>query len=219
MNRRRAPDLVHRGTGNSADRRDPVHRSFPVQGVLPALPDPRSICAEKRAVPHFGESAVTNSTFNTPYWAEDTLMMMNNKPYNAVYLPLRLTFGLVPIVAGLDKFTNILADWSAYLPSFAADLLPMPAGTFMLIVGGIEVIAGVAVLAGITRLGAYVVMAWLLLLAVNVGAAGYLDIAVRDVVMAIAAFTLGQVATWRGEAWIPSFARTSNNGQAHVATN
>jgi hypothetical protein len=59
------------------------------------------------------------------------------------------------------------------------------------------------VLTGLTRLGAYVVMAWLVLLALNLVAAGHLDIAVRDLVMAVGAFTLGQTAALRNEPWLP----------------
>jgi hypothetical protein len=33
---------------------------------------------------------------------------------DSVYRPLWLTYGLVPLLAGLDKFFGLLADWSAY---------------------------------------------------------------------------------------------------------
>src|SRR3954468_9478134 len=110
---------------------------------------------------------------------------------STIYFPLRLTYGLVPVVAGLDKFFNMLTDWGAYLPSSWANILPVPASTFMMIVGCIEIVAGRAVLTRFTRLGAYVVMAWLMLLAASLVASGHLDIAVRDLVMAVGAYTLG----------------------------
>ena len=69
-------------------------------------------------------------------------------------------------------------------------MLPVSPSTFMLIVGVIEIAAGLAVLTRFTRFGAYVVMAWLLLIAINLVIAGYLDIAVRDVVMAVGAFAV-----------------------------
>jgi uncharacterized membrane protein YphA (DoxX/SURF4 family) len=120
----------------------------------------------------------------------------------SIYYPLRLTYGLVPIVAGLDKFFHLLADWDKYLPAFAADVLPLSTSTFMQLVGIIEIVAGLAVLTLLTRLGAYIVTLWLTLIAVNLIAAGYLDIAVRDLVMAVGAFTLAQVAALRGEHWL-----------------
>lgn len=103
---------------------------------------------------------------------------------------LKFTYGLVPIVAGLDKFTNILTDWSQYLGSGMTDMLPMEASTFMMIVGVIEIVAGVLVLTK-TKIGAYVVSAWLALIAVTLILSGsYLDVAVRDLVMAIGAYVL-----------------------------
>jgi hypothetical protein len=109
----------------------------------------------------------------------------------------------VPIVAGLDKFTNLLVDWQTYLPSFATEVLPLSPAAFMMIVGVIEILAGAAVLTVLPRLGAYVVMSWLVLIAIAVSTAGYLDIAVRDLVMAVGAYALGHVAALRGESWVP----------------
>jgi hypothetical protein len=85
----------------------------------------------------------------------------------------------------------------------------------MMIVGVIEIIAGLAVLTALPRLGAYVVMAWLILIAVTVAAAGYLDIAVRDLVMAVGAYSLGQLAALRGEPWLPGVQR-SERIKAHA---
>lgn len=122
---------------------------------------------------------------------------------SSIYFPLRVSFGLVPLLAGLDKFFNLLTDWKQYLPTFVADMLPVSPETFMMIVGVIEIVAGLAVLTVLPRLGAFVVMAWLVGIAVTVISAGYYDIAVRDLVMAVGAYTLGQVAGLRGEQWIP----------------
>src|SRR5688572_23491341 len=111
-----------------------------------------------------------------------------------VYKLMKLTYGLVPIVAGLDKFTNLLTDWEKYLNPTIAQLLPFTPHTFMLIVGVIEVIAGLIVLWR-PALGAYIVSAWLTLIALSLLATGgYLDVAVRDLVMAIGAYSLAQIA-------------------------
>src|SRR5262245_43971514 len=120
-------------------------------------------------------------------------MAATDNRLSSIYTPLRLCYGLVPIVAGLDKFTNLLTDWSKYLPPIAVARLPISPAQFMMIVGVIEIVAGLAVLTVFTRLGAYVVMAWLVLIAINLIAAGFYDIAVRDLVMALGAYTLGQV--------------------------
>lgn len=103
---------------------------------------------------------------------------------------LRLTYGLVPIVAGADKFTHLLVNWDQYLAPQVANILPFEPHTFMLIVGVIEIIAGLLVLIR-PRPGSIIVCLWLLGIAINLLMTGqYLDIAVRDTVMAIGAFSL-----------------------------
>ncbi len=110
---------------------------------------------------------------------------------------LRLGIGLTATLAGLDKFFNLLTDWGAYVSPAAAGLLPVSTGTFMGVVGVIELAVGVAILTRWTREGAYVASLWLLGVAANLVLAGYYDVAVRDVVMAIAAFTLARLAEVR----------------------
>lgn len=107
---------------------------------------------------------------------------------------LKYTFGLVPIVAGLDKFTNILTNWSQYISDGFAGMLPFEPSTFIMIVGVIEIVAGILVLTK-TRIGAYVVSAWLTAIALTlIFSWSYVDIAVRDLVMAIAAFCLAKLS-------------------------
>jgi len=106
---------------------------------------------------------------------------------------LRITFGVVPIVAGLDKFTNLLTHWPDYINANLAAMLPISALAFMKIVGFIEIVAGIIVLAR-PLIGAYVVMAWLICIALQLIAGGhYLDVAVRDLVMAMGALTLAKL--------------------------
>lgn len=108
---------------------------------------------------------------------------------------LRLTYGLVPIVAGLDKFTHILANWDQYLAPSIARMLPFSGHTFTLIAGVIEIVAGLLVLTR-PRLGSIVVCLWLLGIAINLVLTGqYYDVAVRDAVMAIGAFSLFTLTT------------------------
>jgi hypothetical protein len=107
---------------------------------------------------------------------------------------LRAALGAAAFLAGLDKFFNLLANWPAYLSPLAAALLPLDASPFMHLVGVIEMVVGVVVLAGYTRLGGYVASIWLVGIALNLVATGrYFDIAVRDVMMAVAAFTLARL--------------------------
>lgn len=114
--------------------------------------------------------------------------------FKSVYNLLRITYGVIPIVAGIDKFTNLLTNWNKYLNPDLASLLPFSPHTFMLIVGMIEVVAGVIVLVK-PKIGAYIVMGWLTIIAITLLAGGkYVDVAVRDLVMAIGAFSLALIA-------------------------
>lgn len=117
-----------------------------------------------------------------------------NQKMHSVFNLMRITYGVVPIVAGLDKFTNLLADWEQYLNPDIAAMLPFSPHTFMMIVGVIEIAAGLLVLAK-PAIGGYVVMAWLALIAFTLLLnREYLDVAVRDLVMAVGAYALVQIA-------------------------
>lgn len=107
---------------------------------------------------------------------------------------LKYTFGLMPIVAGLDKFTNILTNWSAYISDGLAGLLPFEPATFMMVVGVVEIVAGILVFTK-TKIGAYIVSAWLTCIALSLILSWtYVDVAVRDLVMAIGAFSLAKLS-------------------------
>jgi hypothetical protein len=110
---------------------------------------------------------------------------------------LKIAFGLMATLAGLDKFFNVLADWGHYVSPLAAGMLPFSTDALMGIVGIVELAVGVTILAVAPRIGAYVASVWLLLVAANLAMAGFFDIAVRDVVMSIAAFTVGRFAEVR----------------------
>ncbi|HUP11622.1 MAG TPA: hypothetical protein VM187_05410 [Niastella sp.] len=112
----------------------------------------------------------------------------------SVFKIMKLTYGLVPMVAGLDKFTNLLTNWEHYLNPAVASALPFSPHTFMMIVGVIEIAAGLIVLSR-PVIGGYIVMAWLALIALSlIATPDYLDVAVRDLVMAVGAFSFVQIA-------------------------
>jgi uncharacterized membrane protein YphA (DoxX/SURF4 family) len=132
---------------------------------------------------------------------------MRNERTNWAYWALRLVFGVVPIVAGLDKFTNLLADWQGYLSPLAVRLLPVSPGAFMAVVGVVEVAVGIGVLTGYARVFGWVAAAWLLGIAANLLAGGrFLDVAARDVALAAAASALAKLAPLheRAEAFSPT---------------
>lgn len=106
---------------------------------------------------------------------------------------LKIVYGVVPIVAGLDKFAGVLTTWTDYLPAVIANVLPVEPMLFMYVVGVIEIVAGVLLLTRYTEQGAYVVAAWLVAVAATQVLAGNYDIAVRDLVMAVGAVALAQL--------------------------
>jgi hypothetical protein len=107
---------------------------------------------------------------------------------------LRIGLGLAAFLAGLDKFIGLLADWPGYVAPLVAAALPVSPDAFMRVVGVIEMAVGAAILTRWPREGAWVAMVWLGLIAGNLVLGGhFLDVAVRDVEMAIAAFALARL--------------------------
>ena len=122
------------------------------------------------------------------------IMEDQSKKIKDIQTLLKFTYGLIPIIAGADKFSNLLTDWSQYLNPTIIGMLPFSAHTFMMIVGVIEIIAGLLVFLNPQK-GAYLVSVWLVLIALSLVASGnYLDVAVRDLAMAIGAFTLAKIS-------------------------
>lgn len=120
--------------------------------------------------------------------------LTNTTEINKLQNLLKYVFVIVPIVAGLDKFFNILVQWDTYLAPVTLDLLPFSGATFMMIVGVIEIIAGIIVFFK-TQLGAYIVSLWLLLIALSLLFTWHHpDVAVRDIAMAISAFVLAKMS-------------------------
>jgi len=125
-------------------------------------------------------------------------MSISENKLDSAWWALRIGLGAGPFLAGLDKFFNILTNWEMYLSPTAARLLPVSGTAFMHIVGVIEMIVGLAILTRWTRIGSYVAMLWLVLIAGNLISTGaFLDVAVRDLEMAIAAFTLARLTEVR----------------------
>lgn len=137
----------------------------------------------------------TNPQLDTPWWT------------------LRLALGLTAFLAGADKFTNLLTDWTTYLSPLVSGAVG-PA-IFMRGAGVVEMVAGVLLLAGVTRMGGYIVAAWLVGIALNLLTTGqYFDIAVRDLVMACAAFSLAKLS----EAREPERAARVQSGRMQTVT-
>jgi hypothetical protein len=107
---------------------------------------------------------------------------------------LQAGFVVAPILAGLDKFFHVLTDWDKYLPSFVNSMLGGHGHEFMMVVGVIEIVAGIGI-ALKPRIFAYVVSAWLLLIVINLlMVPGYLDVALRDLGLSLGALALARLS-------------------------
>jgi len=110
------------------------------------------------------------------------------------YRILQFGFTVAPILAGLDKFFHLLVNWDQYLPGVVANVSPITPHTLMLVVGVIEIVAGIGV-ALKPRIFAYVVAAWLAVIIINLLLIpGYFDVALRDFGLLLGALALGQLS-------------------------
>jgi uncharacterized membrane protein YphA (DoxX/SURF4 family) len=115
-------------------------------------------------------------------------------PERQAFVLLRTVFTVAPIVFGLDKFTNILTDWTTYLAPVATSVVPVTPQTFMYMVGVVEIIAGIMV-AVRPRFGSLLVAVWLLGIIVNLLVLGeYYDVALRDFGLLVGALALNRLA-------------------------
>ena len=115
-------------------------------------------------------------------------------PAIQAYQILRVGFIVAPIMAGLDKFFNLLVNWEQYLPPFVNRLVGGHGHEMMLVVGVIEIIAGLGVFFK-PKVFAYVVSAWLLLIVINLlMIPGYFDVALRDFGLALGALALARLS-------------------------
>ena len=122
------------------------------------------------------------------------LQRARSVPAYGAFLLLRIGFAVLPIVFGIDKFTNLLTDWQSYLAPWIVDISPLSAYQTMLVVGVVEIVAGLAV-ALKPRYAAYVVAAWLAGIIVNLLTySGFYDVALRDFGLLVGALALGILA-------------------------
>lgn len=124
------------------------------------------------------------------------------------FVMLRTVFTVAPILFGLDKFVRVLtSDWERYLAPWMNDLIPGDAFTAMYIVGAVEIVAGLVV-AFLPRLGGLVVAGWLVGIIISlISVGGYLDIALRDFGLFVAALSLSFLAAGAGYGWFGRTAR------------
>ena len=115
-------------------------------------------------------------------------------PGHQAFRILQIAFVAAPLLAGLDKFFHLLVNWDQYLPAVVARLSPIPGHQLMLVVGVIEIVAGIGV-AWKPRIFAWVVAAWLVVIIANLLLIpGYFDIALRDFGLFLGALALARLS-------------------------
>jgi hypothetical protein len=125
---------------------------------------------------------------------EPRLSARAQSPAYQAYLILYVGFIAAPLLAGADKFFQLLVNWDQYLAPAIARMLPVAGHTFMSIVGIIEMVAA-ALVAVKPRFGAYIVTAWLWGIIMNLLLIpGYYDVALRDFGLSLGALALGRLA-------------------------
>jgi hypothetical protein len=135
----------------------------------------------------------------THYPVEAQARVRARDPSHKAFQVLHWGFVALPVIAGADKFFNLLARWDAYLSPAFASLSPLSALSTMRIVGVIEIVAGLLVLFK-PRIGAYVVAGWLVAIIANLLLLGGAhDVALRDFGLVLGALALG----WLSEAHRP----------------
>ena len=140
-------------------------------------------------VTHPGPRAATSS---------EVVARLKVDPVLQSFWLLRIGFTVAPIAFGLDKFFGLLVDWDKYLSPAFSDILPGTTHQSMYIVGIVEIAAGIFV-ALMPRLGAYVVVAWLAGIILNLLLLqDFYDVALRDFGLLLAALTLARLASIPG---------------------
>jgi amino acid permease len=125
---------------------------------------------------------------------EGLVVARGERPVHQAFQVLRFGFTVLPIIAGLDKFTDLLANWHDYLAPIITNHIPLSAHTFLMIVGVIEIVAGLIVAAK-PSIGGFIVAAWLWGIIVNLLLVpGYYDIALRDFGLSLGALALARLA-------------------------
>jgi len=110
---------------------------------------------------------------------------------------LRYSYGIVILLVGLDKIlgTEFIVHWSNYISPSVIGILPVSVPVFLIAIGIVEVVVAIMMLTKWPRLAGYISTVWLILIAINLILAGFLDVAVRDLLLAVGAFVSAELAT------------------------
>ncbi len=138
-------------------------------------------------------TSTTHSVRMPPHWRARTSVEEGHRAFRLLYG----AYVLLPIVAGFDKFAELLANWSSYVAPVVTRVVPVRPEVLLRVVGVIEIAAGLLVALS-PRLGAYIVAAWLAAVIANLLALGqYWDVALRDFGLLLGALALARLSPRR----------------------
>lgn len=123
-------------------------------------------------------------------------ILPSHRIVHASWFTLKITYGIACILVGLDKFFNILTQWSQYLNPKIPMMMHLSIQHFLYGVGILEILVGLLILSKCcTRMGALLLTVWLILIVANLlSLGGYYDIALRDILMAVGAWVLAELS-------------------------
>jgi hypothetical protein len=135
-----------------------------------------------------------NTTIDQSHGSAAPASSIGSSPAHQAFQILHFGFTVAPILAGLDKFFHLLVNWDQYVPGLVARVSPIPSHTLMLVVGVIEIVAGIGVWLA-PRIFGYVVAAWLAVIIINLLLIpGYFDVALRDFGLLLGALALARLS-------------------------
>lgn len=122
----------------------------------------------------------------------DTQRQTTRTPSEIGFQILRFGFTVLPIVFGLDKFFDVLTQWTIFVPDFVAEVVSP--SLVMGVAGVVEIVTGIGVWIR-PKIFAYLVAAWLAGIIVTLAIiGGFWSIALRDAGLLLGAVALGQLA-------------------------
>lgn len=111
-----------------------------------------------------------------------------------VWLVLKISYGCAALIIGADKFFNYAVNWSKYLSPLISNALPISIPHIMYTIGVVEILVGLLILSKYTKLGASILSLWFLIIIANLlSMRMYYDIMARDLLLAIAAWSLAEI--------------------------
>ncbi len=94
-------------------------------------------------------------------------MRSASKKLYLAWLILRITYGILFILVGTDKFFNLLTNWHQFVGDTTTRFLPIDLTFLLKLFGLVQICAGLLLFTRWIRFGIYLIFALLLLIFIN----------------------------------------------------